>query len=44
MPVLLIAEADVPEAAYAEIADKITPLMREAKGLRLPRWRATVIK
>ena len=35
MPVLLIAEADLPEEAYAEIAGKIkmTPLMREAKGL-----------
>lgn len=32
MPVLLIAEADLPEEAYAEIADKMTPLIREAKG------------
>jgi tetratricopeptide (TPR) repeat protein len=33
MPVLLIAEADLPEEAYAEIAGKMTPLIREAKGL-----------
>jgi len=32
VPVLLIAEADLPEEAYAEIADKMTPLIREAKG------------
>ncbi len=32
MPVLLIAEADLLEEAYAEIADKMTPLLREAKG------------
>ena len=32
MPVLLIAEAELPEEAYAEIADKMTPLIREAKG------------
>jgi len=28
MPVLLIAEPDLPEDAYAEIADKVTPLLR----------------
>jgi len=33
MPVLLIAEADLPEEAYAEIAGKMTPLIRAAKGL-----------
>lgn len=33
MPVLLIAESDLPEEAYAEIAGKMTPLIREAKGL-----------
>jgi hypothetical protein len=27
MPVLLIAEADLPEEAYVEIADKMTPLI-----------------
>ena len=32
MPVLLIAESDIPEEAYAEIADKMTPVLREAKG------------
>jgi hypothetical protein len=32
MPVLLIAEADLPEEVYAEIADKMTPLIRAAKG------------
>ena len=32
MPVLLIAEAGLPEEAYAQIADKMTPVMREAKG------------
>src|SRR5260370_15519800 len=32
MPVLLIAEADLPEDAYAEIAGKMTPVLREAKG------------
>ena len=32
MPVLLIAEADLPEEASAEIADKMTPLLRDAKG------------
>ena len=32
MPVLLIAEAELPEEAYAEIADKMTPAIREAKG------------
>jgi hypothetical protein len=32
VPVLLIAEADLPEEAYAEIADKMSPLLREAKG------------
>jgi hypothetical protein len=32
MPVLLIAEADLPEEAYAEMADKMTPVIREAKG------------
>jgi len=32
MPVLLIAEADLPEKAYAEIADKMTPVIGEAKG------------
>jgi hypothetical protein len=32
MPVL-IAEADMPEEAYAEIAGKMTPLLQEAKGL-----------
>ena len=36
MPVLLIAEADLPEEAYAEIADKMTPLRREAKGFICP--------
>jgi len=30
MPVLLIAEAELPEDAYAELADKMTPVMREA--------------
>jgi hypothetical protein len=33
MPVLLIAEADLPEEAYADIAGKMTPLIREPKGL-----------
>jgi hypothetical protein len=33
MPVLLISEADLPEEAYVEIAGKMTPLIREAKGL-----------
>lgn len=32
MPVLLIAEAVLAEEAYAEIADKMTPLLREANG------------
>jgi hypothetical protein len=32
MPVLLIADADPPEEACAQIADKMTPLIREAKG------------
>jgi len=32
MPVLLIAEAGLSEEAYAEIADKMTPLIREVKG------------
>ena len=32
MPVLLIAEADLPEDAYADIAGKMTPPLREAKG------------
>ena len=32
MPVLLIAEMDLPEEAYAEIAGKMTPVLREAKG------------
>jgi len=36
MPVLLIAEADLPEEAYAEIAGKMTPLIREGQGLNLP--------
>jgi hypothetical protein len=32
MPVLLIAEAGLPEEAHAKIADKMAPLMRQAKG------------
>jgi hypothetical protein len=32
MPVLLIADADLPEEACAQIADEMTPLIREAKG------------
>ena len=32
MPVLLIAEAGLSEEAYAEIPDKMTPVLREAKG------------
>ena len=32
MPVLLIAEADLPEEAYAEMADKMMPLIRQATG------------
>jgi hypothetical protein len=39
MHVLLIAEAGVPEGAYAEIADKMTALMREAKGFVCPAGR-----
>jgi len=30
--VLLIAEAELPEEAHAEITDKMTPLIRQAKG------------
>ena len=33
MPVLLIAESDLPEEANAGIADKMTPVIRAAKGL-----------
>src|SRR5262245_54382533 len=33
MPVLVIAEANLPEEACAEIAGKMTPLIREAKGI-----------
>ena len=33
MPVLLIAKAELPEEAYADIAGKMTPLIRAAKGL-----------
>jgi hypothetical protein len=44
MPVLLIAEAELPEEAYAELADKeladkMTPVMR-GQGLYLPCGRA----
>jgi hypothetical protein len=35
MPVLLIAEAELPEEAYPEMADKMTPLIRQAIGRRL---------
>ena len=37
MPVLLIAEAELPEEAYAEMADKMRPLIRGASGRRLCR-------
>lgn len=33
MPVPLIAEANLPEEAYAEMAGKMTPLIQSAKGL-----------
>jgi hypothetical protein len=33
MHVLVIAEAELPVEAYAEIADKVTPLLREARAL-----------
>jgi hypothetical protein len=33
MPVPLIAEAKLPEDAYADMAGKMTPLIRTAKGL-----------
>jgi hypothetical protein len=32
MPVLLIAEANLTEEAYAGIAGQVTPLIRAAKG------------
>ena len=32
MPVLMIAEVDLPEEVYAEMVDKMTPLFRQAKG------------
>ena len=33
MPVPLIAEAKLPEEAYAEMAGKMTPLIQSANGL-----------
>ena len=40
MPMLLIAEAESLEEAYAGMADKMTPLMRAAKGfICLAGWR-----
>ena len=32
MPVLMIAEVDLPEEVYEEMVDKMTPLLRQAKG------------
>ena len=32
MPVLMIGESDLPEETYAEIVDKMAPLLEKTKG------------